>query len=52
MFGELWVVVLCDPLLDFGRAVGSRECVCTQWFGGLDDGRQFGVLDVKRLRWY
>ena len=49
MFGELWVVVLCDPLLDFGSAVSCGECVCAQGFGGLDDCRQFWMLNVERL---
>ena len=52
MLSEYWVVVLRDPLLDFGGTVSCGECVWIQGFGGLDNGGQFWVLKVKRLRWH
>ena len=38
MLSECWVVVLCDPLLDFCGTVSCGECVWIQGFGGLDNG--------------
>ena len=50
MLSEFWVVVLGYPLLDLCGTVSCGECGWSQGFGGLDDGSQFWVLNVKRLR--